>query len=119
MRRILLVDDEPRILGTLRRVVSGLCEALTADCAEDALTLLATHDVAALITDVNMGPGMDGIELVERLRAAGHTFPILVCTGNPDNERRIHALQGKHAAIHQLDKPWAPDDIRSFVQRLG
>lgn len=69
-KRILLVDDDPFILGVLEKLLGllGLETILRARDGEQALILLEQHAVDLLITDVQM-PNLDGLSLLKRIRS--------------------------------------------------
>ena len=67
--RVLCVDDEPNLLAALRRSLRGRFEVSLAQSALDALQALEhAGPFAIVITDLCM-PGMNGIELLDRIRA--------------------------------------------------
>ncbi len=73
---ILVVDDEPDHRTLARRVMErGGHTVLTARDASHALEVMADHDVELVVTDLHM-PGMDGVELAERIHAE---HPDVVC----------------------------------------
>src|ERR1700757_3602557 len=75
---LLVVDDEPYYseIATEWFEREG-CKVLSAQNGEEALPILATNKVDAIITDIRM-PCMDGIELVKRLKATGTYLPTAV-----------------------------------------
>ena len=118
MKTILLVDDSPTILLSLKAlldIASFAC--VTAKCAADALVELSRVKVDATITDLNM-PGMNGIELVREIRKlpGGRFMPILLLTTESQAERRLEAKQA--GATGWLVKPVAGPDLVSTLKRL-
>ncbi|MGC3998425.1 MAG: response regulator [Anaeromyxobacter sp.] len=79
--RILLVDDDAEICDFLAVLLEleGL-QPVVAQTADRALALLG--DAAAVLLDVAM-PGVDGLELCRRMRAAGFRGPVLVVSARP------------------------------------
>jgi len=69
---------------------------------------------ACLITDVRM-PGMDGLELQERLIASGHSIPIIFLTAFPDDRIRERAMIG--GAIAFLPKPCRRDELLAHIHK--
>ena len=66
---LLLVDDEPSILSALRRLLRPTGHTvLTATSGAEGLALLATQEVALVVSDMRM-PGMDGAQFLEQVRA--------------------------------------------------
>lgn len=90
---IAIVDDDDAV----RRATSGLLRSLGYQVVAFATAeqFLASEQLATtlcLITDVQM-PGISGIELLKRLRASGHGFPVIVITAFPDVSLRDRAKQ--------------------------
>ena len=111
--RALLVEDDRRLLATLRR---GLADSdITADIAADGEEGLAAasavlYDVVVL--DVLL-PLVDGIELTRRLRSRRVTVPIIMLTGLDAVEDRVRGLEA--GADDYLVKPFA---LRELVARI-
>ena len=82
-KRILLVDDDPFILGVLEKLLGllGIATVLHAGDGEQALRLLDQNAVDLLITDVQM-PNLDGLSLLKRIRSgqssAAASLPCIV-----------------------------------------
>jgi len=104
---IAVVDDEEAIrdaLSDLFLVMGYSCQ--TFDRAEAFLAAHTPNRFDCLITDIRM-PGMSGLELLERLRAAGSTMPVIVVTSFDDPLIRSRAIEsGAHA---YLTKPVSDD----------
>ena len=94
-RTILVVDDEPDILFTLRMLL-GLAgdEVLEASSGEDALDILKTHRPDAILLDVGL-PGIDGWEVLSQLRESGafDLRRIVLCTAHVSPSSPIRAAQ--------------------------
>ncbi|VFT05885.1 putative two-component response regulator [Pseudomonas aeruginosa] len=107
---VLLVDDEPLILSSLRRLLRNQpYDLLLAESGEQALQLLESRPVDLVVSDARM-PNMDGAALLAEIhRRFPETIRILL-TGHADlptiakaiNEGRIH---------HYLSKPWNDDEL--------
>ena len=81
-RVVLVVDDEPLILGLTASMLEDLgCEVVTAVNAAEALEKLSIdRRIEILITDINM-PGMDGYELAERAQSMRERLKVIVLSG--------------------------------------
>src|SRR5215470_12673090 len=115
---VLVVDDEPVVLQLFSRVLSekGL-RTRTASSAEEALALLEQGGIACVLADKNM-PGMDGIEMLRRVREAQPHCAFIVMTGYASTESAIEAL--RLGAVDYLEKPFEDLDLvaqRSDVDR--
>src|ERR687885_43526 len=103
--RVLVVEDEPKMAGLLRR---GLAEeghaADVAAAGEDALWLAEAHPYDAIVLDV-MLPGISGFETCRRLRNAGLWTPVLMLTARDAVEDRVAGLDV--GADDYLTKPFS------------
>jgi DNA-binding response OmpR family regulator len=115
--RILIVEDEVALAETLRR---GLIEEhYTVDIVSDGrdavdYTQAAVYDV--IILDI-MLPGLDGLSLCRRLRAAGVTSHILMLTALAAVDDRVHGLDS--GADDYLTKPFAFKELLARLRALG
>jgi CheY-like chemotaxis protein len=114
MKKVLVVDDDPVIGKSFERVLSGKGYAVVhADSGEEALRKLAAADYDAVFTDIRM-PGMDGLEVAERVRAQRPWLPVVIITGYGSEENEARA---KAAGVREfLRKPLSPDMIESSVE---
>jgi len=111
---VLVVDDEPIVLQVFSRVLSekGL-RTRTASNAEEALKLLDEGGIACVLADKNM-PGMDGIEMLRRVREAQPHCAFIVMTGYASTDSAIEAL--RLGAVDYLQKPF--DDLDDVARRI-
>ena len=116
-RRILVVDDEPQLVRMLATMLrrEGY-EALQAASGEEALALLASETVNLLITDVGMGPSMNGWELAERASAVHHGLPVILATGWGATIDLDEARERGICAI--LSKPYRRADLNAVLARV-
>jgi len=113
--RVLMVDDDLSIRETFEHHLgrSGY-EVRTAGGGEEALAIAADFAPGLVITDVRM-PGMDGLELLRRLRAGGEDVDVAVITAHDDMRGAIAAMQA--GAYDYLVKPLDLDRIDGMVRR--
>jgi two-component system OmpR family response regulator len=119
--RILIVEDELKMAGLLRR---GLVEeghaADVATSGEDALWMAQAHPYEAIVLDV-MLPGVDGFETCRRLRHAGVWTPVLMLTARDGVDDRVAGLDV--GADDYLTKPFSFAELlarlRALVRRGG
>ena len=114
--RILVVDDEPALRSSLERAL-GLdrYEVELAGDGTEALDRLALAPVDAVVLDVSM-PGIDGLELCRRLRAAGDRTPVLMLTARDAIDDRVEGLDA--GADDYLVKPFALRELQARLRAL-
>jgi two-component system response regulator MprA len=84
VKRILVVDDEQEVLDILSDHFRGRYEVDTALSGETALERFAQRRPDAVFLDVNM-PGLNGVEILKRLRRADSSVPVIMLTANTEN----------------------------------
>lgn len=89
-QRLLIVDDEPGMVGMMRRYFSDSYEVMTAMTGEEAVPKAAGSPDLILL-DINM-PGMDGLTVCERIRKYV-TCPILFLTARVESSDKIRGFQ--------------------------
>jgi len=114
--RILLVEDEKKIASFIAK---GLREERYAvDIAyngEGALTDVAVYDYDLIITDIMM-PGMNGFELIKKLRNSQNKTPILILTAKDKVDDKIFGLDS--GADDYLTKPFAFAELLARIRAL-
>src|SRR5581483_2461220 len=113
---ILVVDDDPRITDLLRRVLAyeGYSVAI-ATSGNEALNRSLERPPDLVVLDI-MLPGLNGLEVAQRLRAAGDNVPILMLTARDAVADRVKGLET--GADDYLVKPFAPDELVARVKAL-
>lgn len=113
---VLVVDDEAAIRysvsKTLQRVGYSVREAAN---GEDALDIIRGETFDVVLTDIRMPPGLDGVELVKRIKDIDADTVVILMTAYPSLNTAVEALRlGAH---DYLIKPSSSVDIRASVQR--
>jgi response regulator RpfG family c-di-GMP phosphodiesterase len=111
---VLLVDDEPEILFSLRGLLRKEFELHTAESGDSALEILAHHPIHVIMSDQRM-PGMTGVELLRRARAVCPDAVRILFTGYADIKAVIDAINEGHV-YRYLVKPWDPDDLLAVLR---
>lgn len=113
---ILVVDDDPRITDLLRRIFAyeGYSVAVAAS-GDEALNRTLERAPDTIVLDI-MLPGIDGLEIVRRLRTAGDNVPILMLTARDAVADRVKGLEV--GADDYLVKPFAPEELVARVKAL-
>lgn len=119
--QILIVDDSPAMRSFIRRVMrlSGIevGQYFEAANGEEALALMASHPMDAVLTDINM-PVMDGEAFVRKMRENGalKTTPVVVISTDATTNR-IHTMLSL-GAVGYLQKPFGPEQLRNELDRV-
>jgi DNA-binding response OmpR family regulator len=114
--RLLIVDDETNVRLNFRMTLETEgYEIFEASSGERAVQLLAKHSFALAILDVRM-PGMDGLELLTRMRESGIRVPAMIVTAYCDVPHAVKAM--KLGAIDFLQKPLRPEEFRNIVAEI-
>jgi CheY-like chemotaxis protein len=114
--KLLLVDDNPMVLGMLQHALSSLAQVSTAADAADALLKAVDDAPDILVCDYRM-PGMDGRQLIEKLksRPATANFASMLMASKTDIAERLSIQE---AADDYLEKPFFLKDATRRVKRM-
>ena len=117
MQRILFVDDEPKLLGGLRRMLRGLRDEWTFEFAEsgaEALATLARKPFDVVVSDMRM-PGMDGSELLRQVRERFPATVRMVLSGQCERRAVLKAVGPAHQF---LTKPCNSETLKATLGRV-
>jgi two-component system response regulator MprA len=116
MATILIVDDDPKLLKMLQRTLAyeGF-HVLSAVDGIEAMSEVQAHRPDVVVLDWLM-PGIDGLGVVERLRAAGDNTLVLMLTARDAVESRVEGLET--GADDYLVKPFAPSELLARIHAL-
>jgi DNA-binding NtrC family response regulator len=113
--RILVVDDEERMLQLLDKLLTEEgYEVRTAPTAVEALRILGDTDCDLVISDVRM-PGMDGLALLKSLNEQGSTATVILMTAYASVTAAVEAIQA--GAFHYLTKPFKIGEMLMAVRK--
>ena len=114
-KRVLVVDDEQDVRETLGTVLEKLDYApLVAADGEEALDIIKKQDVDVVLSDLYM-PGMNGIELLKRIKSVNKNIVFLMITAHPTIETAVDAI--KKGAYDYLTKPFHIEEVRIKISR--
>jgi two-component system, NtrC family, response regulator len=115
METILIVDDEknyPLILSAI--LGEEGFETFTANSGHEALEILANTDIDLVLTDMKM-PSMDGIELLEKIKAKDQDLPVIMMTAHGTVDKAVEAMQ--KGAYNYILKPFDNDRLIIYVNK--
>lgn len=112
---ILVVDDEPAVGAALAETATaaGYLAVVVTD-GSAALDRIRSGEFALVLTDIKI-PGIDGIELLRRIKAFSPEVEVIVVTGQPDVERAREMI--RLGASDFLTKPFQLEEVRASIQR--
>lgn len=114
--RVLVVEDEPDLLAGVARALRDEGYAVdTAEDGEEGLFKAESWPYDLILLDV-MLPGIDGWEILRRLRASGRSVPVLMLTARDAIADRVRGLDS--GADDYLTKPFALDELLARVRAL-
>jgi DNA-binding NtrC family response regulator len=116
MATVLIVDDDDALRRAIATTLSDLGhQPEQAADGEAALAWLSRHRADAVLLDLRM-PGLDGMEVLRRIRARPDAPPVAVLTAVPTGENTIEAM--RLGAADHLAKPVGRDGLRALLARM-
>lgn len=111
---VYVIDDDPAMRDSLDFLLeSAGLKARLFDSAVSFLEALPSLGPGCIVSDVRM-PGLDGIELLKRLRATGKSLPIIIMTGHGDIPLAVEAM--KLGAIDFIEKPFEDERLIGTIR---
>lgn len=115
-RRILVVDDEPNVLGALiRLLVRRGFEVESASCAEEGFVKMRTEPAQVVVSDHDM-PGVKGLEFLRLLKDEFPETVSILLTGVADKELAIQATN-EGVVFRFVEKPWDNEYLVACVRQ--
>ena len=114
--RLLVAEDDPNLLKTLKHILENgkyLVDGVTD--GQEALLYAETEEYDGLVLDIMM-PGMDGVEVLKRLRGQGISTPALFLTARTEIYQRVEGLDA--GADDYLPKPFATAELLARVRAM-
>jgi putative two-component system response regulator len=115
MDRILVVDDDKMNLKMAEHILKQNYEVLCVTSGEEALELLAQERMDLILLDLHM-PGMDGLEVFEKIKASDRTkdTPVIFLTADSERETEVEIF--KAGAMDYIQKPFLAEVV---IRRIG
>jgi len=112
--RILVIDDEPAIRRFLRTSLGAEgYDVLEAEDGETGLAMLRRNAVDLLVLDLGL-PGMDGLEVLGKLRESGSSLPVIMLSSRTDETGKVKALD--IGADDYVTKPFGTDELLARIR---
>jgi DNA-binding NtrC family response regulator len=117
MPSILIVDDDAALRDSLAETVRDFGhEPRPAVSGREALGILASEKIHGVLLDLQMPGGMDGIEVLRRIRTQANSPPVVVLTAFASAENTIEAM--RIGAFDHLTKPVGRQELRDLLARM-
>ncbi|MBI4848236.1 MAG: sigma-54-dependent Fis family transcriptional regulator [Nitrospirae bacterium] len=116
MNTIMVVDDEKAVRYSFERMFEDDYKIMTAGNGGEALTIMDTehNSIDVVFLDIRM-PGMNGIEVLKKIKERKKNIPVIVMTAFSDSETAIEAM--KEGAFDYLTKPFDDNNLRELIDR--
>lgn len=112
--KVYVIDDDEAMRDSLDFLLGAAdFQVSLFESALNFLDALSTLDFGCVVSDVRM-PGIDGIELLKRLKADGSPFPVVIMTGHGDVPLAVEAM--KLGAMDFLEKPFEDDRLIGMIE---
>src|SRR5712692_1845343 len=112
--KVYVIDDDEAMRDSLNFLLDSADFKVTLfETALSFLEALPGLDFGCVVSDVRM-PGLDGIELLKRMKACNSTFPIVIMTGHGDVPLAVEAM--KLGAVDFLEKPFDEEVLLSSIK---
>ena len=114
-RSVLIADDEKNMRWVLSQALQAEgFEVIEATDGKEALSMVAERSPDVMILDYKM-PAPDGMEVLSRLRAKNHTFPIIMLTAHGNVTQAVEAI--KKGATEYLTKPFDLEELKLAIEK--
>ena len=115
-RSLLIVDDEPKVISSLRRTLRNEGYTIySGNSGEAGLELLKEHNIGVILSDVMM-PEMDGVTFIELGRQFKPDIVPMLLTAHASLKNAKDAINRSHV-FGYLTKPWSNEDLKSSITR--
>ncbi|HAP38643.1 MAG TPA: DNA-binding response regulator [Nitrospira sp.] len=113
-KRVLLVDDEPRVRASLKTVLEPTYEVFEAADAAEGLRMFK-HDAPDLVLLDVILPGADGLSALQTMRTENRAVPVIMLTGTKSVKTAVDAM--KLGAADYLSKPFDVEELQIVIER--
>jgi two-component system response regulator FixJ len=114
MSKVYVIDDDAAMRDSLNFLLAAAkFEVALFESATNFLEMLPRLDFGCVVSDVRM-PGIDGIELLKRMKSLDSRFPMVIITGHGDVPLAVEAM--KLGAVDFLEKPFEDDRLIGIIE---
>ncbi len=113
--RILVADDDWQVRDVLCELLGDNYECREAASAEDALALLAAEEFALVLSDISMGGGLSGLDMLPRVAEIAPGAVVIMISGGQNIESAIRSMRA--GAFDYITKPFELELVEAAVRR--
>jgi len=114
-KKLVVIDDDPEIRDAMSRILAGYdYQVFTAEDGSNGLELVARENPSIVLTDIMM-PGMDGIEVLKRVKEQSPDVEVIVITGHGEMDLAVQALHLE--ASDFINKPISKESLTVALRR--
>ena len=114
-RKILIVDDEPSVLNSLKRTLRKEHDVILSQDGFSAIQVLNEQEIAVIIADQRM-PKMNGVTLLQKAMEIQPDTARILITGYSDIQAVIDAINEGNV-YYYIHKPWEPEDVHLIIRQ--
>lgn len=114
-KRVLLIDDDPRVRASLKMVLEPIYDILQASDGHEGLDVFRNDEPDLILLDIIL-PGTDGLAVLQTLRLESKITPVIMLTGTKSVKTAVDAM--KLGAADYLSKPFDVDELRIIIDRV-
>ena len=112
---VLIVEDDPHVLlGCQQALALEDIPSVGVGSAEQALEQIGENFAGIVVSDIRL-PGMDGLQLLDQLKARDPSLPVVLITGHGDISMAVGAM--RRGAYDFMEKPFSPERLVDVVRR--
>ncbi len=116
--KILVVDDESNVLSSVKKLILSRCPGYHVELIDDpheSLKIIKNEKFDLVITDLMM-PGIDGLELIKKIRQVAPDLKIIMMTGYATMQTALLAM--REGAQKYISKPFTRDELLNAVNKV-
>ena len=114
MKRVLIVEDEPRLASFLEKgLAANGFTTFSVNTGSEAFGVARDDDFDLMILDLGL-PGMDGFEVLEAVRARGEAMPVIILTARDEIDEKVRGLDA--GADDYVTKPFKFEELLARVR---
>jgi two-component system, NtrC family, response regulator AtoC len=115
VRTVLLLDDDSLFVGEFRSLMEGTFNILVAESEAGAFDILGHKKVDAILLELSLRGGQNGMETLRRIKEAMPDFPVIILTARPSVESAVEAM--RLGAYHYISKVPKVEELRTLVMK--